>query len=58
MKSTLNHALKTTTLPNPETQARIQQLKLGVDWHADHFRGPTWLAVCGAYLHLNLSQTI
>ena len=21
-----------------ETQARIQQLKLGVDWHADHFR--------------------
>lgn len=38
MKTKLNHALKTTTLPNPETQARIQQLKLGVDWHADHFR--------------------
>ena len=30
--------MKTTTLPNPETQARIQQVKLGVDWHADHFR--------------------
>jgi transposase len=30
--------MKTTTLPNPETQVRIQQLKLGVDWHADHFR--------------------
>ena len=38
MKNTLNHASKTTTLPNPETQVRIQQLKLGVDWHADHFR--------------------
>jgi len=38
MKTTLNHASKTTTLPNIETQARIQQLKLGVDWHADHFR--------------------
>ena len=38
MKNTLNHAMKTTTLPNPETQARIQQLKLGVDWHADQFR--------------------
>ena len=30
--------MKTTTLPNPETQARIQQVKLGVDWHADYFR--------------------
>jgi beta-glucosidase-like glycosyl hydrolase len=38
MKNLLNHAMKTTTLPNPETQARIQQIKLGVDWHADHFR--------------------
>jgi transposase len=38
MKNTLNHALKTTTLPTSETQARIRQLKLGVDWHADHFR--------------------
>src|ERR1019366_10210753 len=34
----LTHAMKTTTLPNPETQARIQQVKLGVDWHAEHFR--------------------
>jgi beta-glucosidase len=38
MKNILNHAMKTTKLPNPETQARIQQVKLGVDWHADHFR--------------------
>jgi hypothetical protein len=30
--------MKTNTLQNIETQARIQQLKLGVDWHADHFR--------------------
>ena len=30
--------MKTTKLPNPETQARIQQVKLGVDWHADHLR--------------------
>ncbi len=30
--------MKTTTLPKPETQARIQQVKLGVDWHSDHFR--------------------
>jgi len=30
--------MKTNTPPNPETQDRIQQLKLGVDWHADHFR--------------------
>jgi len=34
----LNHAMKTTTPLNPQTQARIQQLKLGLDWHADHFR--------------------
>jgi len=34
----LNHAMKTTTPVNPQTQARIQQLKLGLDWHADHFR--------------------
>src|SRR5208282_1031578 len=32
------HAMKTTTPLNPQTQARIQQLKLGLDWHADHFR--------------------
>jgi hypothetical protein len=30
--------MKTNTPPNSETQAQIQQLKLGVDWHADHFR--------------------
>jgi len=38
MKTKLNHALKTTTPPTVETQVRIPQLKLGVDWHADHFR--------------------
>ena len=38
MKNTLNHALNTTTPATVETQVRIQQLKLGVDWHADHFR--------------------
>jgi len=38
MKNTLNHALKRTTPPTVETQVRIQQLKLGVDWRADHFR--------------------
>jgi transposase len=38
MKNILNHALKTTTLPTSETQVRIHQLKLGVDWHADHLR--------------------
>jgi len=37
MKNMLKHAMKTTTLPNPEMQARIQQVKLGMDWHADHF---------------------
>jgi hypothetical protein len=36
--------MKTNTLVNPETQVnletpvRIAQLKLGMDWHADHFR--------------------
>ena len=30
--------MKTNTPPKTETQDRIQQLKLGVDWHADHFR--------------------
>ena len=34
MKNVLNHALQTTTLPNPETQARTRQVKLVVDWHA------------------------
>jgi fibronectin type III domain protein len=38
MKNILNHAMRTTTLPNPETQARIQQVKLGVDWRAELFR--------------------
>ena len=30
--------MKTNTPPKTETQDRIQQLKLGVDWHVDHFR--------------------
>ena len=30
--------MKTNTLLKSETQVRIQALKLGVDWHADHFR--------------------
>jgi transposase len=30
--------MKTDTPLNSQTQDRIQQLKLGVDWHADHFR--------------------
>ena len=30
--------MKTNTLLQSETQAPIHQLKLGVDWHADHFR--------------------
>jgi transposase len=38
MKTTLNHALKASTTSTPETQVRIRQLKLGVDWHADHLR--------------------
>jgi len=29
--------MKTNTLVKTETQAPIQQLKLGVDWHADHY---------------------
>jgi transposase len=30
--------MKTNTLPDSETQVRVQRLKLGVDWHAEHFR--------------------
>ena len=30
--------MKTNTLIETETQVRSRQLKLGVDWHADHFR--------------------
>jgi transposase len=30
--------MKTNTPPHSQTQDRIQQLKLGVDWHADQFR--------------------
>ena len=30
--------MKTNTPPNPETQARIHQLKLSVDWHVEQFR--------------------
>jgi transposase len=30
--------MKTNTPVRTETQDRIQQLKLGVDWHADHYR--------------------
>jgi len=30
--------MKTNTPLNSQTQAHIRQLKLGVDWHADHFR--------------------
>jgi hypothetical protein len=34
-----NHALQaSTTTPTVQMQARIHQLKLGVDWHVDHFR--------------------
>jgi hypothetical protein len=34
-----NHALQaSTTTPTIQMQARIHQLKLGVDWHIDHFR--------------------
>lgn len=36
--NTLSHAVKSSTPSTPEVQARIQQLKLGVDWHADHLR--------------------
>jgi len=39
MKTTiLNHAENRSTPSIPETQVRIRQLKLGVDWHADHLR--------------------
>src|SRR3974390_547380 len=30
--------MKSNTLVTSETQVRIHQLKLGVDWHADHLR--------------------
>ena len=30
--------MKTNTPIKTETQDRIQQLKAGVDWHAEHFR--------------------
>jgi hypothetical protein len=30
--------MKTITRPNPETQARIQEVKLGMDWDVEHFR--------------------
>ena len=30
--------MKTNTPLKIETQVRIHQLKLGLDWHADHFR--------------------
>jgi hypothetical protein len=30
--------VKTNTPEKSETQERIQQLKLGVDWHAEHYR--------------------
>ena len=38
MKNNLNHAVNCSTPSTPETQAHIGQLKLGVDWHADHLR--------------------
>jgi hypothetical protein len=38
MKIKLNHAANGSTLLTTETQARIHQLKPGVDWHADHLR--------------------
>ena len=30
--------MKSNTLVSSQTQVRIRQLKLGVDWHADHLR--------------------
>jgi hypothetical protein len=30
--------VKTNTPEKSETQERIQQLELGVDWHAEHYR--------------------
>ena len=38
IKRKFNMPMKTNTPLNPETQDRIQQLKIGVDWHVDHFR--------------------
>jgi len=38
IKRKFNMPMKTNTPLNPETQARIQQLKLGVDWHVEQFR--------------------
>jgi transposase len=38
MKTKLNHASNGSTPSTPETQVRIRQVKLGVDWHADHLR--------------------
>lgn len=39
MKNKLKyHALKASTTPAVQMQARIHQLKLGVDWHAEHLR--------------------
>ena len=38
MKTKLNHALIGSTTPPVQTQVRIHQLKLGVDWHVDHLR--------------------
>lgn len=38
IKRKSNLPMKTNTPLNPETQARIQQLKLGVDWHVEQFR--------------------
>lgn len=32
------HTMKTNTPPKTETQDRIQELKLDVDWRADHYR--------------------
>ena len=38
IKHKFNMPMKTNTPVKSEMQDRIQQLKLGVDWHADHFR--------------------
>jgi hypothetical protein len=38
IKHKFNMPMKTNTPPNPETQARIHQLKLSVDWHVEQFR--------------------
>jgi hypothetical protein len=39
--------MKTTTLPTPETQVRIQQLKLGVDYRLPNVFVRTSLTNCG-----------